>query len=142
MSIFSKIPNCYLFIRITLTFVLPNATMDLFCGSCRARSACTYVQSDLALHSPPFFVIVSGKKPNQCYLTLSQTTNFGLFQTQTACRRQFHICSKWRRSLLTGRKHCGKRRNCSSRAISPFPTVFSKDLYCRHVKTRACLGMG
>ena len=23
------------------------------------------------------------------------------------------------------RKHCGKRRNCSSRAISPFPTVFS-----------------
>ena len=21
-----------------------------------------------------------------------------------------------------------------------FPTVFSKDMYCRHVKTRACLG--
>ena len=28
------------------------------------------------------------------------------------------------------------------RAISPFPTVFSKGLYCRHVKTRACLGKG
>ena len=28
------------------------------------------------------------------------------------------------------------------RAISPFPTVFSKDLKCRHVKTRACLGKG
>ena len=27
-------------------------------------------------------------------------------------------------------------------AISPFATVFSKDLYCRHVKTRACLGKG
>ena len=40
------------------------------------------------------------------------------------------------------RKHCGKRRNCSLRAISPFPTVFSKGLYCRHVKTRACLGKG
>ena len=26
------------------------------------------------------------------------------------------------------RKHCGKRRNCSLRAIFPFPTVFSKDL--------------
>ena len=26
----------------------------------------------------------------------------------------------------------GKRRNCSLRAISPFPTVFSKDLNCRH----------
>ena len=36
----------------------------------------------------------------------------------------------------------GKRRNCSLRAISPFPAVFSKDLYCRHVKTRACLGKG
>ena len=34
----------------------------------------------------------------------------------------------------TGRKHCGKRRNCSLRAISPFPTVFSNDLYRRHVK--------
>ena len=36
----------------------------------------------------------------------------------------------------------GKRRNCSLRAISPFPTVFSKDLYCRHVKTRTCLQKG
>ena len=27
-------------------------------------------------------------------------------------------------------------------AISPFPTVFSKDLYCKHTKTRACLGKG
>ena len=40
------------------------------------------------------------------------------------------------------RKLCDKRRNCLLQAISPFPTVFSKDLYCRHVKTRACLGKG
>ena len=40
------------------------------------------------------------------------------------------------------RKHCGKRRNCSLRAISPFPTVFSKESYCRQVKTRVCLGKG
>ena len=26
--------------------------------------------------------------------------------------------------------------------LSLFPTVFSKGLYCRHVKTRACLGKG
>ena len=38
--------------------------------------------------------------------------------------------------------HCGKRRNCSLGAISPFLTVFSKDLYCRHLKPRACLGKG
>ena len=28
-----------------------------------------------------------------------------------------------------------KKRNCSLRSISPFPTEFSKVLYCRHVKT-------
>ena len=33
-------------------------------------------------------------------------------------------------------------KNCSLRAISPFPTVFSEDLYSRRVKTRACLGKG
>ena len=37
-----------------------------------------------------------------------------------------------------GRKLCRERRNCLLQAISPFPTVFSKDLYCRQVKTRAC----
>ena len=41
-----------------------------------------------------------------------------------------------------GRKHCGKRRNCSIRVISPFPTDFSKDMQYRHIKTRAVLGKG
>ena len=40
------------------------------------------------------------------------------------------------------RKHCGKRRNCSLRAISPFSTVFSKDLNCRHVKNQGLFGKG
>ena len=35
------------------------------------------------------------------------------------------------KGLKKGRKRCGKRINCSLRAISPFSTVFSKDLYCR-----------
>ena len=43
--------------------------------------------------------------------------------------------SKWLKTLW-------EMRNCSSRAISPFPTVFSKNLHCRQVKTRACLGKG
>ena len=76
------------------------------------------------------------------HLTLSQTTNFGLFQIERLCRRQFQITWKLQKVLLKGRKHCGKRRNWSLRAISPFPSVFSKDLYCRRVKTRACLGKG
>ena len=37
-------------------------------------------------------------------------------------------------------KRCEKSRTCLLRAISPFPTEFSKDLYSRHIKTRACLG--
>ena len=28
--------------------------------------------------------------------------------------------------ICLSRKHCGKRKNCSLRAISPFPTMFSK----------------
>ena len=40
-----------------------------------------------------------------------------------------------------GRKHCGKRRNCSLRAISPFPTAFSKGLLPRGVKRCCCVGM-
>ena len=72
-------------------------------------------------------------------MTISQTTNFRLFQTESACRRHLYIlCIRW--ILQIGRKHCGKRKKCSLRAISPFPTVFSKELYYRRVKTRVCLG--
>ena len=59
-------------------------------------------------------------------LTLSQTTNFRLFQTKRACRRQFQVWGKWQKVLLNGRKQCGKRRNCLLQAISPFPSVFKR----------------
>ena len=36
----------------------------------------------------------------------------------------------------------GKGEIARYNAISPFPTVLSKDFYWRHVKTRACLGKG
>ena len=32
--------------------------------------------------------------------------------------------------FLLRRKHCGKRRNCSLRAITSFPTMFSKAVCC------------
>ena len=72
--------------------------------------------------------VTQGYVVHHFWLTLSQTTNFRRFQTERGCRRQFQIWWKWQKVLQTGRKHCGKRRNCSLRAISPFPTVFSKDL--------------
>ena len=75
-------------------------------------------------------------------LTHYQTTNFRLFQTERICRRQFQIGRKWKKVIQTGRKCCGKRRNCSLRAISPFPTVFSKGLFPKGVKRCHCVGMG
>ena len=75
-------------------------------------------------------------------LTLSQTTNFRFFKTERVCRRHIQIWWKWEKVLQMGRKQCVKRRNCLLRAISPFPIVFSKCLYSRHVKTRVCLGKG
>ena len=56
-------------------------------------------------------------------LTLSKTTIFRLFQTERVCRRQFQFWSKWQNVFQTSRKHGGKRRNCSLRAIFPYPTV-------------------
>ena len=81
-------------------------------------------------------------RENPLLLAPLNPLKFGLFQTEGVCRRQFQILWKRDKVLYKGRKHCGKRRNCSLRAISPFPSVFSKDLYCRHVKTRACLRKG
>ena len=49
---------------------------------------------------------------------------------------------KMAESFRTGRKYYEERRNCSLRAISPFPTVISKDFYCRHVKKKGLFGKG
>ena len=43
----------------------------------------------------------------------------------------FSFDENGRKFSKTSKKHSGKRRNCSLRAISPFSTVFSKDL-CLH----------
>ena len=67
-------------------------------------------------------------------LSLSQKTNFRLFLAERVCRRKFWIWWKWQKGRLKHRKHCGKRKNCSWPAISPSPTVYSKDLNCRYVK--------
>ena len=75
-------------------------------------------------------------------LNYYHTTNFKLFQTERVWRWQFWIWWKWQKVIQMGRKHCGKRRNCSLPAISPLPTVFSKGLFPRGVKRCHCVGMG
>ena len=74
--------------------------------------------------------------------TLFQTTHFRLFQIQWVSRRQFQVWWKWQKFLQMVRKHCGKRRNCSSRAISPFPIVFSKGLTLQTRKNQGLFGKG
>ena len=69
-----------------------------------------------------------------------QMTNCRLFQTESVCRRQFQIQRKWQQVIQMGRKHCGKKRNCSLQAISSFPTVFLKGLFPRGVKRCHCVG--
>ena len=69
-------------------------------------------------------------------------TNFRLFQHERIAEDNFKFDENGRKFIQMDRKYCGKRRNCLLAAISPFPTVYTKDLYCRYVKTRACLGKG
>ena len=54
----------------------------------------------------------------------------------------FNVVENKRKLFKQVENTVGKKGNCSLRAISPFSTVFSKDLHCRHVKTRAGLGKG
>ena len=77
---------------------------------------------------------------NTSFLTLSHTTNFRLFQTERVCRWQ--IWWIWQKVLQMDRQHYGKRRNCSLRRISPFPTVFSKDLLVQTRKNQGLFGKG
>ena len=79
---------------------------------------------------------------NMSHVLLSthfQTTSLRLFQAERVCRRQFQFDDKGKRFSKYVENTVGKRENCSLRAISPFPTVFSKDFHCRH---RACLRKG
>ena len=69
-------------------------------------------------------------------------TNFRLFQTEEFADNNFKLGENGRNFSKRVENTVEKRRNCLSRAISPFPTVFSKDLHCRHAKTRACLRKG
>ena len=65
-------------------------------------------------------------RSQNCVLTHYQATNFRLFETERVRRPQLQIWRIWQKVTQMDRKHCGKRRNCFLRAISPFPTVFQK----------------
>ena len=72
------------------------------------------------------------KKKIKC-LTLFQMKKIRVFQIERVSRRQFKFDEN-------GRKFSKRIENTVSKGeISAFPTALSKDLYDRHVNTRACL---
>ena len=99
-----------------------------------------------------FFPVLNCLSPPG-HLTFSKMTILD-FQTERVCSRLMKMAesspnnenSKYDESGRMFFKRVEntveKSRNCSLQAISPFPIVFSKDLYRRHEKTRACLGKG
>ena len=75
-----------------------------------------------------------------CYLVNSFPNNkFQTLSYKRVCGQQFQIWCKCQEVPQTGRKHWEKEK-CSFQKNSPFPAVFSRDLFCRHVKHSACLG--
>ena len=59
-------------------------------------------------HNLPMFMIyqLRSKIREQVLLTLFQITQFRLFQTERASRRQFQVWWKWQTIVQKGRKHC------------------------------------
>ena len=74
-------------------------------------------------------------------LTLSRTKTLDSSKLKVFADDNFKFVENGRK-LSKQVETLWKRRNCSLQAISPFPTVFSKDFSCRHIKTRVCLGKG
>ena len=62
----------------------------------------------------------------QVLLTLSQTTNFWLFQTERVCRRQFQIWWKWQKVLQRGGKHWEKEKLLFRSNFSFSDSVFKR----------------
>ena len=75
-------------------------------------------------------------------LTLSQITNFRFFQTESTSRRHYKFYENGRKFSKRVENTIGKTEIFPHKQFFLFFTVFSKDLYCRRVKTSACLGKG
>ena len=61
-----------------------------------------------------------------------------LVQIESICKQQNKRNLKTAILFGKGRKHCGKRRKCWLPAFSPFPTMFSKGIFLKAVKSRNC----
>ena len=74
-------------------------------------------------------------------LTFSQTTNFGRFQIERVCRRQFKIWWKWQK-LQEGWKHCGKKEKLLVTSNFSFSHSVFKRLVLQTCKNQGLFGKG
>ena len=64
---------------------------------------------------------------------------FSPAQIEWICGHKIYLYSNHEMLLSQGRKHCGKRRKCWLPAFSPFPTLFSTDIFpLGHQKLALC----
>ena len=73
------------------------------------------------------------------YLTLSQTTNFRLSKLKEFADDNFKFVENGRKTSKQVENTVGKGEIARYEQFLLFPTVCSTEMYCRHVKTRACL---
>ena len=79
--------------------------------------------------------------PQGC-LTLSQTTNSDPSKLKEFADNYFKLDENGRKFSKCVENTVEKGEIARHEQFILFPPVFSKDLHCRHVKTRACLGKG
>ena len=75
-------------------------------------------------------------------LTLSQTPNFRLFKLKEFADDNFKFDENDRKFSEPVENTVGKGEIACYKQFLLLPQFFLKDLYCRHIKTRACLGKG
>ena len=77
------------------------------------------------------------------FLTLSQMTNFRYFQTEKSFQdNNFKLDENGRKFSEWVENAVRKGEIALYEQFLLFALCFQKDLYCRHVKTRACFGKG
>ena len=75
-------------------------------------------------------------------LTLSQTTNFRLYQTERVCRKQFQVPSKWQKVPQIGRKTVREKEKLLVTSNFSFSHSVLKRLFLQTRKNQGLFGKG
>ena len=82
---------------------------------------------------------VIGDNFSTLHYLFTKRQNFHLVQIESICRQKTECNLKTEILFGMFRRHCGKWRKCWLPAFSPFPTMFSKAVFSRGVKSQDCV---